>query len=45
MNRLFKGILIGSVIGITVSMLDVDNMSKMTKKCMKKGRRIIKNIM
>ncbi len=46
MTKWIKGIVIGTVIGVTIgSMIDMNEMSCMTKRYMRKGKRMLRNMM
>jgi len=44
MNKCVKGLVIGSIVGFALGMWD-QNMMGMTKKYMKKGKRILKSML
>lgn len=46
MSKWIKGMVVGAVIGVAIgSMINMDDMTCMAKKYMRKGRRIINSMM
>ena len=44
MNKCLKGLVIGGIVGLAIGMWDQDMMN-ITKKYMKKGKKILKNML